>query len=169
MYCEKCRNNTDNDAVYCPYCGAQMNEGEIVQNEDIKDVSYKLKIAGLLIIFIGIIGVVDTIGFRLIWGGSWNQFIYESWYQLIYIFLYIIGMVYGHKLTKREDWTISLVLVLIYIIHFAGIFIEKNIKPPVIIPYIIPMLSFIVLTLLLITRREYEENILNKDEKDEKT
>ena len=158
MFCEKCGNKTDEDATYCPHCGSPMKKTSAIQNEDIKNISYKIKITGLLIVLIGIIGVVDTISFRLVWNQEWAQLIYGSWYQFVYIILYSLGIAYGIELTKREGWVICFTLVLIYVVHFSVIFIEKGIKSPVIISYVIPILSLIALILLIITKGEFETN-----------
>lgn len=158
MFCEKCGHKTDDDAYYCPSCGFPMTNVSITRNEDIKNISYKIKITGLLIVLIGILGVVDIVSFRLVWNQEWIQLIYRSWYQFIYIILYILGIVYGVKLTKREDWVIGLTLVLIYVVHFLVIFIEKGIKSPLIISYVIPILSLIALMSLIITKDEFETN-----------
>lgn len=154
MICDTCGNATDDDAIYCPYCGMKVGENiDVKQQNNLEDVpSSIVRATGLLIILIGIIGIADTISFRIIWN---NKFIYTSWYQFIYIFLYILGVVYGYKLTKREGWGISFVLILIYIIHYSVIFIEKNINPPIIPLYITSGLGLIVLILLTIKKSEY--------------
>lgn len=149
MICEKCGNTIDDDATYCSHCGMKV---EITQQNNLEDTPSILKTTGFLIILIGIIGIVDTISFRINWD---NQIIYTSWYQFIYLFLYVLGVVYGYKLTKREGWEISFILILIYIIHFSIIFIEKNINRPIIPLYIISGLSLIVLILLMIKKKEY--------------
>jgi hypothetical protein len=151
MICEKCGNKIDDDATYCSYCGMKI-ERKIVQQNNIEDISGISKTTGFLIILIGIIGIVDTVSFRIIWN---DQPIYTSWYQFIYLFLYILGVVYGYKLTKRESWEINFTLILIYIIHYLVIFIEKNVNRPVIPLYIISGLSIIVLILLVIKKSEY--------------
>ena len=155
MYCEKCGNGTDDDATYCPSCGVLMNDQVIAQDTK-NESTYKLKMAGFLIILVGIIGVVDTVSFRLIWNQEWNQLIFGSWYQFIYIFLYVLGIVYGIRLVKKKDWVINFVIILIYIIHSVGMFIEKNIKSPVIMLYAIIILSIIVLILLMMTKGEFD-------------
>ena len=149
MICEKCGNKIDDDATYCSYCGMKIEKKIMLQND--LEHSSILKTTGYLIILIGIIGIV------------WNdQPIYTSWYQFIYLFLYILGVVYGYKLTKREGWGISFILILIYIIHFFVIFIEKNINRPVIPLYIISGLSVIVLFLLVIKKSEYNMEGISK-------
>lgn len=158
MLCEKCGNNTDDDATYCPSCGSPMKKISTIQNEDIKNISYKIKMTGFLIMLIGLLGVIDTISFRIVWGQELILLIYHSWYQFIYIILYVLGVVYGIKLTKRKYWTINFTLVLIYIIHFLVIFIESNIISPIIILYTISILSIIALLLLIVTRSEYGTN-----------
>lgn len=154
MICDTCGNKIEDDAIYCSYCGMKVGEKiEVKQQNNLEDIpSSIVKATGLLIILIGIIGIADTISFRIIWNS------YTSWYQFIYIFLYILGVVYGYKLTKREGWGVSFVLILIYIIHYSVIFIQKNINPinPPITPiYIMSVLDLIVLILLVTKKSEY--------------
>lgn len=136
MFCDNCGDNIDDDSIYCPSCGTKL----IVQDIDIKKASFLLKITGVLIIIVGVFGIINTVISGI-----------NNLYQNIFVLLYILGVIYGYRLTKKDGWIVSFALTLIYFIHFAGIISEKFAEAPAL--YL--GLSFISLIFLLITRKEF--------------
>lgn len=87
MFCDNCGTNMDDDSIYCQSCGIKLKEQDIGVK---KKASFLLKITGVLIIIVGAFGIINMVISGI-----------NNLYQNMFILLYILGVIYGYRLTQK--------------------------------------------------------------------